>query len=87
LHGVLGQAKNGDQLFWEEKFHAADVKAQTCTQGAYALANGVLLFTYIPGPKWDLLFWEAPHLISRRGELYYMPMCSLDVNPLFISMF
>ncbi len=31
---ILGQAKNGDKVFWEEKFHAADGKAQTCTQGA-----------------------------------------------------
>ncbi len=31
---LLSQAKNGDQLFWEEKFHAANGKAQACTQGA-----------------------------------------------------
>jgi hypothetical protein len=24
LEGVLAQAKNGDELFWEEKFHAAN---------------------------------------------------------------
>jgi hypothetical protein len=34
LQGVLAQAKNGDELFWEEKFHAANGKAQACTQGA-----------------------------------------------------
>jgi hypothetical protein len=28
LQGVLAQAKNGDELFWEEKFHAANGKAQ-----------------------------------------------------------
>jgi len=33
LQGVLAQAKNGDQVFWEEKFHAANGKAQACTQG------------------------------------------------------
>jgi hypothetical protein len=32
--GVLVQAKNGDELFWEEKFHAANGKAQACNQGA-----------------------------------------------------
>jgi len=32
--GLLAQAKNGDQLFWEVKFHAANGKAPTCTQGA-----------------------------------------------------
>jgi hypothetical protein len=26
--GYLAQAKNGDELFWEEKFHAANGKAQ-----------------------------------------------------------
>jgi hypothetical protein len=31
---VLAEAKNGDKLFWEEKFHAANGKAQACTQGA-----------------------------------------------------
>ncbi len=27
LPGVLAQAKNGDKLFWREKFHAANGKA------------------------------------------------------------
>jgi hypothetical protein len=35
LQGVLAQAKNGDELFWEGKFHAANGKAQACTQGAF----------------------------------------------------
>jgi len=35
LERVLTQANNGDELFWEEKFHAANNgKAQVCTQGA-----------------------------------------------------
>jgi hypothetical protein len=34
LQGVLAQAKNGDELFWEEKFHAANGKARACTQNA-----------------------------------------------------
>ncbi len=34
LQGVFAQAKNGDELLWEEKFHAANGKAQACTQGA-----------------------------------------------------
>jgi len=34
LQGVLAHAKNGDELFWEEKFHVANGKAQACTQGA-----------------------------------------------------
>jgi hypothetical protein len=42
---VLAQAKNGDQVFWEEKFHAANGKAQACTQGAllfFLLCFGVV---------------------------------------------
>jgi hypothetical protein len=34
LQEVLAQAKSVDQVFWEEKFHAANGKAQACTQGA-----------------------------------------------------
>jgi len=30
----IAEGKNGDELFWEEKFHAANGKAQACTQGA-----------------------------------------------------
>jgi len=43
LQGVLllAQAKNGDQLFWEGKFHAANGFTQACTQGA-------LLFFFAP---------------------------------------
>jgi len=34
LQGVLAQAKNGDELLREEKFHATNGKAQACIQGA-----------------------------------------------------
>jgi hypothetical protein len=40
LQGVFAQAKNGDELLWEEKFHATNGKAQACTQG------GLLLFPF-----------------------------------------
>jgi len=40
---MLAHAKNGDEVFWEEKFHAANGKAQACTQG-------VLLF-------FPFMFW------------------------------
>jgi hypothetical protein len=32
--GGKGRAKNGDELFWEEKFPAANGKARTHTKGA-----------------------------------------------------
>jgi len=35
LQGILAQAKNGDKLFGEEKFHAANGKAQACSQDAW----------------------------------------------------
>jgi len=34
LQGVIAKAKNGDKLFWEDNFHAAQWKAQAITQGA-----------------------------------------------------
>jgi len=34
LQGALAHAKNGDEVFWEEKFHATNGKAQACIQGA-----------------------------------------------------
>ncbi len=48
-NGVLAQAKNLDKLFWEEKFHAANGKAQACTQG------GLLFFPLSLGGK-DFFF-------------------------------
>jgi len=34
LQEVLAQTKNRHKLFWEEELHAANGKAQACTQGA-----------------------------------------------------
>ncbi len=34
MQGALTHAKNGDEVFWKEKFHATNGKAQACTQGA-----------------------------------------------------
>jgi hypothetical protein len=33
LQGLLAHAKDGDELYCEEKFHAINGKAQTCIQG------------------------------------------------------
>jgi hypothetical protein len=35
--GMATHAKNGDELFWKDKFHVDNGKAQACTQGALAL--------------------------------------------------
>jgi len=58
---VLAQAKNGDQVFWEEKFHAANGKAQACTQGA-------LLFSFYVlegGKEIYLSFFLASQCVSN----------------------
>jgi hypothetical protein len=50
LQGVLAQARNGEEFFWEEKFHAANGKAQACTQGALPLVwvEGEGIFLMFP---------------------------------------
>jgi hypothetical protein len=68
LQGVLAHAKNGDEVFWEEKFHAANGKAQACTQGA-------LLF-------FPFMFWGGGRgARGGVGERFFFifpdfPMCS-----------
>jgi hypothetical protein len=66
LQGVLAQAKYGDELFCEEKFHAANGKAQTCSQGALISfllrRGGGGVFNFCPfqpmgRPKVALLFF------------------------------
>jgi hypothetical protein len=49
LQGVLAQAKNGDELFWEEKFHAANGKAQACTQVALSSSPFKVSFKFEGG--------------------------------------
>jgi hypothetical protein len=54
LQGVLAQAKNGDKLFWEEKFHAANEKTQACTEGAFfpfKFGGGKDLFSTFSGSQ------------------------------------
>jgi len=50
LKRVLAEANNGDELFWEEKFHAPNGKAQGCTQGA--LPFSLLSFGEKGGGEW-----------------------------------
>jgi len=53
----IAQAKNGGELFWEEKFHAANGKAQAHTQGALhffllslggGLEEDIFQFSWVP---------------------------------------
>jgi hypothetical protein len=53
LQVVLARAKNGDNLFWKEKFHAANGKAQACTQRALLFLIGEWedSFSFFPGSQ------------------------------------
>ncbi len=58
MQGALAHAKNGDKVFWEEKFHAANVKAQACTQGAllffllcFGGGGGRDFFSFLPASQ------------------------------------
>ncbi len=53
LQAVLAQAKNGDKLFWKEKFHAANGKAQACTQHAllFLIEGWEDSFSFFPGSQ------------------------------------
>jgi hypothetical protein len=67
LQGVLAKAKNGDKLFWEEKFHAAKGKAQACTQGALLFllpqANRCACVDFGCTHPIDGLFFKSTHLL------------------------
>jgi hypothetical protein len=65
LQGVLARAKNGDELFCE-KFHAADGKAQTCSQGA-------LIYFLLGG-------WGGGDLSSQWVPIRF-PICSPTCSP------
>jgi len=58
LQGALAHAKNGDEAFWEEKFHASNGKAQACTQGA-------LLFSFY------VLGWEGQRGSGGGREIFF----------------
>jgi hypothetical protein len=68
----IGQAKNGGELFWEEKFHAANEKAQADTQGA-------LHFFLLSWGGWGVV-WRGIFL-----SFPWFPPCSLLVPNKFPS--
>jgi hypothetical protein len=53
LRAILARAKNGDKLFGKEKFHAANGKAQACTQAALLFLIGWWedSFSFFPGSQ------------------------------------
>ncbi len=68
----ISPPKNGDELFWEQKFHAANGKAQAFTQGA--LLSCLLGFER-EGRNF-LYFPQVPKVF---------PLCSLQVPNRFTS--
>ncbi len=82
MQRVLAQAKNGDELFWEEKFHAPNGKPQACTQGA-------LLFFLLSLGEWG---WEGEGFsfsFSPRSQCFPImcPLSSQWVPNMFPNMF
>jgi hypothetical protein len=69
LQGVLAQAKNGDKLFWEEKLHAANGKAQACTQSALL---SFLLSLWGGGQGFFFIFSLFPVFQFPMGSQYVL---------------
>jgi hypothetical protein len=72
LQGVLAQAKNGDELF-SKKFHAANGKAQTCSQGA--LISFLLRGGGGRGFKFSMGSYQVPNMFLNM----------LSIAPHFLS--
>jgi len=69
LQSALAHAKNGDEVIWEEKFHAANGKAQACTQGAllffllcFGVGGGEIFFQFSRLPNvFALCSFQVPN--------------------------
>jgi hypothetical protein len=74
LQGVLAHAKNDDEVFWEEKFHATNGKAQTCTQGA------LFFFLLCFGVGWGGVGWRGGKIFFHFSRLpNVFALCSFQV--------
>jgi hypothetical protein len=63
----VAQAKNGDKLFSEEEFHAANRKAQASTQGGFAFFP----FKFEGGTGGDkdfFSFFPVPNMFSLSSQ-------------------
>jgi hypothetical protein len=80
---VLAQAKNGDEQFWKEKYHASNRKAQ------HAVINSLVFFFLKGGRGEEGIFSLVPNMfpwgfiIFPRGSIkfsnssqIYSPRCS-----------
>ncbi len=73
---------NGDKLFWEEKFHAANRKAQACTQGAFlflfsSLAGKEGRGSFLPSSQYVLTMFP----LSSQWFAISFPICSPTCSP------
>jgi hypothetical protein len=75
LQGVLAQAKIGEELFWEEKFHAANGKAQSMHSKVHCL-----FFSKILGGE-EEVFYFIFSLVPQCVPItpFNFPMGSHDV--------
>ncbi len=75
MQGLLAQAQNGAELFWEEKLHAVTVKAQACTQGALfffilSLGAGKDFFSFFLGSQCVLtMFPLSSHMFPNMFSI------------------
>ncbi len=84
---MLAQAKNGDQVFGKEKFHAANGKAQACSQGALIFfffcfgVGGEFLFIF-------LIFPMCLHYVPVKfpmGSEYVPRFRNVPLSPYHLS--
>ncbi len=74
MQRVLARAKNGEELFWEEKFHAANGKVQACIQ------NALHFFLLSFGEGGERIFFIFPWiLICSHYVPFKFPMGSHQV--------
>jgi hypothetical protein len=87
LQGVLAQAKSGEELFSEEKFHAVNGKAQAWPQGAllfFLISFGEDFFHFplvpnlLPVPfKFSIGSHQVPNVFLNMSSIapHFCPIC------------
>jgi len=89
LQGALAHAKNGDEVFWKEKFHAANGKAQACIQ--LALFFFLLCFGVGGEKRFFFIFPDFPmcsHYVPFKFPMgsQYFPQHFLHTSSLLYAL-